>query len=320
MVRKNEIEKQNPLLGMSILDILGKMFPDPKYVSLFVNIMRKEINRPTQSEWGEVFYDRGVKINRLTSITAGGISLLELMVIREIFALDYIPQMDRFISLYERNLILKRDLSEYSSFDDLQTQISVASLRAITKDMEKEIKKIHEDDEWLVLMPLSYESSQKYGANTKWCTASAEYPTHFYRYVRSGCLIYCINKISGLKVAAFYDKGVDGLSFWNSKDSRIDSFISGMPSYIMDIMRPYFIDEYKTNVQHMSELQYENFATHESSILKNDTAEVDPPQRAGGLVGEPILRIVEEDHEDGPQMENREIVLNMVFEQLGING
>ena len=38
-------------------------------------------------------------------------------------------------------------------------------------------------------------------------------------------LIYCINKVTGYKVASFYslDKNDPEFSFWNQKDSRIDS-------------------------------------------------------------------------------------------------
>jgi hypothetical protein len=65
---------------------------------------------------------------------------------------------------------------------------------------------------------------------------------HFFRYSNNGTLIYCLNKKTGDKVAAFYEVG-EGLSFWNAEDSRIDSMFSGLPNYIMDVIREIVINE-----------------------------------------------------------------------------
>jgi hypothetical protein len=59
---------------------------------------------------------------------------------------------------------------------------------------------------------------------------------HFFRYSNNGTLIYCLNKKTGDKVAAFYEVG-EGLSFWNAEDSRIDSMFSNLPSHIIDVIR-----------------------------------------------------------------------------------
>ena len=64
----------------------------------------------------------------------------------------------------------------------------------IQKLLEKEVQKIVEEDEWLVVRPLTVESSLTYGAGTKWCTASRHNKEYFYRYSRNGVLFYVINK------------------------------------------------------------------------------------------------------------------------------
>jgi hypothetical protein len=104
---------------------------------------------------------------------------------------------------------------------------------------------MYEDDEWLVLRPLTRESSVKYGAGTKWCTASTNEEYQFYRYTRRGILIYTINKKTGQKVAAFkntdpYDE--PELSFWNEVDTRIDSYEAELPELIMKLI----FNEFKT--------------------------------------------------------------------------
>ncbi len=51
-----------------------------------------------------------------------------------------------------------------------ELQMSLADLKMVDKEMEKQIEKLFEDEQWLVLKPLSYLASKKYGASTKWCT------------------------------------------------------------------------------------------------------------------------------------------------------
>jgi hypothetical protein len=91
--------------------------------------------------------------------------------------------------------------------------------------LENEVVKILDTDEWLLVRPLTYYSSKKYGSNTKWCTTSEGNPEYFIKYSSRGVLIYCINKITGYKVASFYslDKQEPEFSFWNQKDTRVDS-------------------------------------------------------------------------------------------------
>jgi hypothetical protein len=103
--------------------------------------------------------------------------------------------------------------------------VSVADVIAQTKDLEKQIKIVLDNDEWLLIRPLTFQSSKKYGSNTKWCTTQENNPDYFMKYANKGVLIYCINKKSGYKVASFnsLDKNDPEFSFWNQKDTRVDS-------------------------------------------------------------------------------------------------
>jgi hypothetical protein len=106
--------------------------------------------------------------------------------------------------------------------------------------MSKQVIKVHEDDKWLLIRPITWESSLKYGSSTKWCTSSDTNPDHFFRYSERGILLYCINKIKGTKTAFFKttaDKYEVETSFWNEMDSRIDSMESDLDTYIIDIIR-----------------------------------------------------------------------------------
>jgi hypothetical protein len=131
----------------------------------------------------------------------------------------------RFCELNERGLIKQNDLGRYNSFDEILNSLSVAEMTVGHKEMEKQVKIVFEDDEWILVRPLTFLSSKKYGSNTKWCTTTENNPEYFLKYSKKGVLIYCINKMTGYKVASFYslDKGDPEFSFWNQKDNRIDS-------------------------------------------------------------------------------------------------
>ena len=160
-----------------------------------------------------------------------------------------------FIDLNERNLITQNDVTKYKTFRDIELQISLSELKNMDKELSKQTHKLYEDNEWLVIKPMSYQASLKYGASTKWCTASKENPDYYLRYSRRGILIYCINKITGDKVGAFksLDQHEKETSFWDIVDQRIDSMDSGLPIVVMDVIRKEFKEQVKANFELLSD-------------------------------------------------------------------
>ena len=72
--------------------------------------------------------------------------------------------------------------------------------------------KIYEDDNWLVVIPLTHNASCKYGAHSKWCVSVKGNETHYNRYMRNGILFYVINKNDGLeKYSYFHSSTKDGV-------------------------------------------------------------------------------------------------------------
>jgi hypothetical protein len=68
-------------------------------------------------------------------------------------------------------------------------------------------------------------------------------------------LVYCINKKTGYKVAAFYslDKNEPEFSYWNQKDTRIDSTDSNLPLELIGFIRDYVKDpKVKSNTAMLS--------------------------------------------------------------------
>ena len=68
------------------------------------------------------------------------------------------------------------------------------------KELSKQTHKLYEDNEWLVIKPMSYQASLKYGASTKWCTVSNDSSEYYFKYSKRGILIYSINKKQVIKL------------------------------------------------------------------------------------------------------------------------
>ena len=59
---------------------------------------------------------------------------------------------------------------------------------------KSEYKKIYDDENYLLVVPLTHTASCKYGANTKWCTTKRDDDSDFDEHVTMGVLVYLIIK------------------------------------------------------------------------------------------------------------------------------
>lgn len=228
MSKIKELKTNNDNI-INLVDVLEMFSPDrkSKYTETLLRLMKG--TRNINDHFEEIKLSLTGEFKFLTNEDLDKYSPIQLMIIHRFidsfFNYSDLQSFRRFCEYNERNLISQNDLTKYKSFDEILTQLSLADLKVETKNLENEIVKIHEDDEWLLLRPLTYLSSKKYGANTKWCTTSEGNSEYFERYSSKGVLIYCMNKKTGYKVASFYslDKKDPEFSFWNQKDTRIDS-------------------------------------------------------------------------------------------------
>jgi hypothetical protein len=252
MSRIEQLKKQNPSYTIEIIDIINNLFNKVKYTELSVNLIktkRQGYSRSSEDIINEMVVEYGQDRENLTSKSYEELTNI-FRVLGDYFGYHDFKTIQKFIELNERNLIKENDLSKFKSFEDLELQVSLSELKLIDKDLEKQVIKLYETDEWLVLKPMSFLASRKYGSNTKWCTTQENNPDYYLRYSRRGILIYCINKVTGEKVAAFknidtsYDRET---SFWNMIDNRIDSIESGLSVEVMDVIKSEFTKTTKPN-------------------------------------------------------------------------
>lgn len=237
-MNKIEVLKQhNQQLGSSYIDVIKQVYPKNKYAELVINLTKAHYKEKVDNE--ELMFH----LHKTYNIPEKQLRDMSSYDLRYMAALlDFIPyqireMMPKFTDYVERGLIENKDLTSYKGIEDMLRQMSIAELKSVNKELAKQIHKVYEDEEWLVLRPLSREASLKYGAGTKWCTASTEDDWPYYRYTRRGILVYTMSKKTGQKVAAFKNiKDEHELSFWNEVDTRIDSYEADLPKFIMEII------------------------------------------------------------------------------------
>ncbi len=255
----------------NIVEAIELFVPEKKskYTNLMLRLMKISPNFDEHAnEIIEHFVNSFPKINVDDLRKMKPMQLLLLFVfVDRFFNPNDMENFVRFCELNELGYIEETDLSKYKTLDELINQVNIAEIKVQTKEMEKEIVKVYEDSEWLILRPLTYGASRKYGSNTKWCTTSENNPEYFLKYSCRGVLIYCMNKKNGYKVASFnsLDLNEPEFSFWNQVDKRIDSIESELtPELIKVIKNVCFDPQVKTN----RELMSSEIVSKEYKVLK----------------------------------------------------
>ena len=243
MSRIDELKKQHPIYALSAIDIFKMISPNQtnKYVEMLIKLDKS-------TEYKQPGDHRARLINEMTTEWGLDYNYLETLDLETLLFLvnsvnslmnGKIRLFTKFASYNERKLIENNDVTTYSSWEELEQAVALADVKSLDKKLEKEIKKIYEDDTWLSLRPLSLEASMKYGANTKWCTTT-ESGQYYARYSSRGILIYNINKKTGYKVACFknIDQAFDNeFSWWDVTDKKIEVLDSEAPSAVLEAIR-----------------------------------------------------------------------------------
>jgi hypothetical protein len=261
--------KQHPDNNISMVDVFKVLCPEgkTKYIEFLLRLSKntKHLERYVEEIRENFERELGITRDKLGDMTPFQL-YISYRFLEMNFNFSDLKTFQKFCDYNERGLIKENDLSKFSGFEDVMTATSLAEIKAYEKDLEKQIQTIYSSDEWVVLRPLTFHASKKYGSSTKWCTASENNPDYFLRYSKRGILIYMINKITGLKVACF--KSLDSepeFSFWNQIDSRIDSLESELPDFILDMVR----NEVKNNSYTNHSLLSDEDKNKEESLMKS---------------------------------------------------
>ena len=238
-IKDLRLKKEN---NVDVVELISHLCPEgkTKYVDTLLRLMKDDFNPTGNAPVFSIVKEltKNLQISKEVIEQFSLNDLIFLVGVIQIFDITTLVTYRRFCDYNEKNRITKNDVSQYKTFKEVEESVSLADEKEREKDLEKQIRKLYEDEEWIVLRPLTYESSKKYGSSTKWCTASETSSSTFNSYTSDGILIYSINRKNKLKVATYKKITSSGgeLSFWNEIDNRIDSLQTGLPSNIIAII------------------------------------------------------------------------------------
>ena len=216
---KKDLKNQHKDLVIDIIDILAEL--DPSKTNKFLTLLIKR------------FKEESFEFKKYMSH--------EIM---HLIGKENLRALKDFNNHLDNNRTEIKDVSLIKDFGDLHEQLVYAELKLKKRDLKKEISILYKDKEWLVLKPLSYESSKIYGAGTKWCTSSREDDKAFYNYSNDGVLLYLIKLGTKEKYGVHWyfekEKSVE-MSWWDVEDRKVDSLTLNVPSKITQIVLDHYL-------------------------------------------------------------------------------
>ena len=242
MARIDNIKKQHPDFDVSLLDIILSVDPTKTYkYADFLIKMIKQIIKPEE----------------IMKVIAEGV-----------FGEERLKVLNDFEKHSQANRIEVPDISTYNSWDQLTQSVKQADEVVKQKELEKQVTKLHEDGEWLVVIPHSFEASKSYGANTKWCTTQE---THWNSYYPNYKLIYIINKVRNEKYAISRKYDDDNkIQAWLSTDKEISPLLVSIPP---ELMTKIIVEVKKRkNEMDLSRLGGDSIFTENGMIVSIDNA------------------------------------------------
>ena len=293
MSRIDELKKQHPSYAMSAIDIYKMMSPNQssKYIEMLIKVDKNEpkYRDEHRSEMIQVMVGWGIDYNYLETFDLETLSFV-FNILGNLMSPSRISAFTKFALLNERKLIENNDVTSYSSWDEIGQAVSLADVKLLDKKLEKEIKKIYEDDEWLSLRPLSLEASMKYGANTKWCTTT-ESGQYYARYSARGILIYNINKKTGYKVACFKNLNPEydnEFSWWDVTDKKIEVLDSEAPAAVLEAIRNEIKTTTVSNQMLMTKAESDKLEMYKDGNYRpgkySEGPGIDRAYRTGGII------------------------------------
>ena len=247
-----------PWMSLSLIDVLEMIDPSKtnKFLPMLTNIVDSSFKNRV-GNWGDDTIEFIHRIETISPHLKGTFDVSDPSLVYSFWALlERIPnnELDSlvdFIEMYEKHQITGVDINQVKTLNEIESVINLINIKNIGKEFSKQTYVDLDTEKWLVIRPLTYDSSLKYGAHTKGCTAAKNNPYQFFRYTEEGVLVYCINKETGYKLAfhmfregnKFYD-----ISFWNSIDERIDSLSAEIDFDVYQLIKNiYTSSETKTN-------------------------------------------------------------------------
>lgn len=347
-MKKTVIKEHNPWANINIVDMLSILDPSKtnKFLPFLVKHYKNTISHMSEIEEKDYYHYKNDIISQYTISDDKKDSILNFSRIElEIFNRitdtinkDYNVKevLEEFNEHCNSYRIEKNDIGQYSNITDIIEVNKRANFKILENHKEQKVHVVIEDENWLLIKPLTFESSLKYGSSTKWCTAMKNNPDYFYDYSKRGILIYIINKNTLVKVACFIP--LDGeknsysnpLKLFNEKDVETDSFVLNLDNKVMETL----MVELKEKISNFSLIKqnypeiYEEWINEdekkEQIFVETEIGEIvpQPINIDEGIMQEPMDMVEDFDiteQEDGPDIGRNEVIRFTNNGRLGMN-
>lgn len=292
MPRIKEIKETAPSwTKFNFLDVITKLDKSKtnKYTPMLIRVLTDKINKTYQNQ--EDLKYIAEELGNIFGLELHNFDVAEQVIFYRLYESilnnsDY-QLINNFIELNERKIENGVDVQKIETLEDMNRYLCIASLKMVNKELRNQVVVDYDSNEWLIIRPITFEASIKYGAGTKWCTTSESNPDHFFRYSKRGCLIYIINKLNGYKVACYKNFEEKQIEFYNQEDIRVDSMMVDLPIEILGRIKDIIMSTIISN----KELDVEKWTMSEKLIEKNQLKiRLLEPTEPGHWVGEEVIQ------------------------------
>jgi hypothetical protein len=209
MSRLDRLKEQHPDLNISIMDVITKL--DPTNTYKYTEFLVKKF-KEFHGDYDDWVIGLGI----------------------EIMGDENIEILNKFEIHSKSNRITNPDISQYKDFNEIHDEVKDADKKVKLKELEKQVIKLFDNEEWSVVIPLSYEASKIYGSNTEWCTTQEKY---WDSYSKTYKLIYIQNKKTNEKYAiSRHFEDVSLIKAWMSNDNEISPMLLPLPIEVMSVI------------------------------------------------------------------------------------
>lgn len=211
MSRIDNLKQQHPELNVTIIDLMAKVDPTDSYK--YTEFLIKRIK-----EW----------------YGGGTIDETQLSIGIELIGEDNVNDLNEFEIHCKAGRVKKNDIGQHKGFSSIKYSVREAEEILKQKEAEKQVIKLMDTSEYCVVIPLSYEASKIYGANTKWCTTQEKYWNDYYKNYK---LIYIIDKVKNQKYAISRKKDNPlKIQAWLSNDDESNPLLLPISSEVMSLV------------------------------------------------------------------------------------
>lgn len=249
LLRLTEADLYN-IITESLYDILfeGADTLNVIYDKYYKDIPLNDFNNIVESDptWSSEKKDKMGKYTKwlLNLYKRGNLKIEDLYKAKQ-----YLTYFNKYI-----NKIEVKDINKYKTLPELYKTVSsfidadnnsqtiATSKSDEIRQIKSNVKKLYEDSNWLILIPLTREAAIYYGKNTQWCTAAERSSNYYDYYTKQGPLYINIDKKQNRKYQFHFESG----QFMNEFDEEIENPIATTIGMSPQIVKRVYPSQYAT--------------------------------------------------------------------------